>query len=144
MCMDVILCVRDGRQFLLSQRKTFSSACFNINIHVIYKTNKHSPYKATPINNSLTRIKPNRWINQRNSPSASLYFLLQAVDSELTYIISALKETKNVHVYTCMYYCEIWYSSWETVSVNCRDIECTSPSLHVINDTYLDCMNNQN
>lgn len=102
MCMDVILCVRDGRQFLLSQRKTFSSACFNINIHVIYKTNKHSPYKATPINNSLTRIKPNRWINQRNSPSASLYFLLQAVDSELTYIISAHKETKNVRTHVCI------------------------------------------
>lgn len=103
MCMDVILCVRDGRQFLLSQRKTFSSACFNINIHVIYKTNKHSPYKATPINNSLTRIKPYRWINQRNSPSASLYFLYkQWTVNSITYIISAYKETKNVRTHVCI------------------------------------------
>lgn len=104
MCMDVILCVRDGRQFLLSQRKTFSSACFNINIHLIYKTNKHSPYKATPINNSLTRIKPNRWINQRNSPSASLYFLYKqwTVNSHTLYL-----PTRKRKMYTCTHVCII-------------------------------------
>lgn len=103
MCMDVILCVRDGRQFLLSQRKTFSSACFNINIHVIYKTNKHSPYKATPTNNSLTLIKPNRLIIQRNSPSASLYFLYKqwTVNSHILYL-PTIKETKNVRTHVCI------------------------------------------
>lgn len=103
MCMDVILCVRDGRQFLLSQRKTFSSACFNINIHVIYKTNKHSPSKATPINNSLTLIKPNRLINQRNSPSASLYFLYKqwTVNSHALYLPTR-KRKMYVHIHVCI------------------------------------------
>lgn len=105
MCMDVILCVRDGRQFLLSQRKTFSSACFNINIHVIYKTNKHSPYKATPTNNSLTLIKPNRLIIQRNSPSASLYFLYKqwTVNSHILYLPTR-KRKMYVHMYVLLCY----------------------------------------
>lgn len=104
MCMDVILCVRDGGQFLLSQRKTFSSACFNINIHLIYKTNKHSPYKATPTNNSPTLMKPNRLINQRNSPSASLYFLYKqwTVNSHTLYL-----PTRKRKMYTCTHVCII-------------------------------------
>lgn len=104
MCMDVILCVRDGGQFLLSQRKTFSSACFNINIHVIYKTNKHSPYKATPINNSPTLMKPNRLINQRNSPSASLYFLYKqwTVNSHTLYLPTR-KRKMYVHMYVLLW-----------------------------------------